>query len=353
MIDSNAILQINTKNLIKNFKSIKKIAKKSICGATIKANAYGLGDKKIYKLLYLNGCRNFFVATLNEAINLRRKYKYGNIYVLNGVDVNKILFYSKQKIIPIINSIDEINIINKLIKSKVKIGIHLDTGINRLGIKIKEISKLNLKKFDIQILLSHLASSEEIANKYNNFQNNLFKKTFIKFKNIKYKSLANSMGIILGKKYHHDLIRPGIAIYGGHYNTKMKKYIKPVIKLKAKILQIKNLEKNEYVGYNQTFKTSKKTTVAILEIGYGDGIFRILSNKGYVYYKRTKFKIIGRISMDTLTIDITKKSKLIKKGMYLELINYTHDIEKIAKQCNTISNEILTSISDRVKRIYI
>ena len=117
-------------------------------------------------------------------------------------------------------------------------------------------------------------------------QNKNFFKNFKKFKSVKYKSLVNSTGIILGKKFHYDIIRPGISIYGGHFNTKLKKIIKPVIKLKARVLQIKNLEKDEFVGYNQTYKTTKKSTIAILGIGYADGISRNLSNKGKVFYKK-------------------------------------------------------------------
>ena len=158
--------------------------------------------------------------------------------------------------------------------------------------------------------------------------------------------------LLLNKKLHYDLARPGIALYGGHNNTKLKKNIKPVIKLKAEIIQIKNIDQNQYVGYNQTFRTKKNITVAILGIGYADGIKRLLSNKGYVYFKNIKFRIIGRISMDSITIDISKYAKSLKKGMYIDIINYHHDIEKMAKSCDTISNEILTSISNRVERIY-
>ena len=121
------------------------------------------------------------------------------------------------------------------------------------------------------------------------------------------------------------------------------------------ILEIfhRDLKKDQFVGYNQTYKSSKKITIAILGIGYADGISRKLSNKGRVYYKKNVFRIIGRVSMDSLTIDITKHKKHIKKGIYMDLINEQYDIEKIAKDCSTISNEILTSISNRVKRIYL
>ena len=145
------------------------------------------------------------------------------------------------------------------------------------------------------------------------------------------------MGILLGKQFHYDLTRPGISLYGGYYNTKLKKIIKPVIKLKARVIQIKKLEKNEFVGYNQSYKTTKPITIAILSIGYADGISRKLSNIGKVFYKKKKFNIIGRVSMDSTTIDITKYKTIIKKGIYMELINHEYDIEKMAKECNFIS----------------
>ena len=208
-------------------------------------------------------------------------------------------------------------------------------------------------KKNLQIVLTHLASSDEKKNLYNYFQNKKFKSINNLFKNKKIIfSLANSMGTILGKDFHYDLLRPGISLYGGHYNTKLKEYIKPVVKLKAKILQIKQILKNEYIGYNQTYKTKKSIWIAVIGIGYGDGISRMLNNKGFVYYKNHKFRILGRISMDSITIDISKSCKLFKIGQYVEIINYSHGIDELAKQCETISNEILTSISNRVQRIY-
>ena len=203
--------------------------------------------------------------------------------------------------------------------------------------------------------MSHFSSSEEISNIYNFLQNKKFKTVFNLFKSIKYISLSNSAGILNNKEFHYNLTRPGIFLYGGYQNKRLKKIlkIKPVIKLKAKILQIKEIGANEYVGYNQTFKTKKNTVIAIIGIGYGDGLPRILSNNGYVYYNKKKFKIIGRVSMDTCTIDITRHHKFLKIGKFVDIINYQYDVEKFAKKCSTISNEILTSITHRVKRVYI
>lgn len=356
MNNSNAILEINNKNLAYNFKLLSKLVSKAACGATIKADAYGTGVINAFNVLYKNQCRHFFFATLNEAINIRKKFSKANIYVLNGLENNKIEIFRKLKIIPILNSKEELD---KLIKEKnkkdLRFGIHIETGLNRLGININELKYFDIRNLKLTILISHLSSAEEKNNPYNEIQNKKFISTFNIFKSVQYKSLSNSAGTVHKKKFHYDLVRPGISLYGGYINKMIHKNlpIKPVIRFKAKVLQIKKIKKNQFVGYNQTHKTKRETNIAIIGAGYADGISRTLSNKGYVYYKNKKFKIIGRVSMDSITIDIGKNNKMIKSGMYMDLINDKHDIEKMAKICNTISNEILTSISKRVERVYI
>jgi len=354
MISHSAFLEINLKNIIFNYKYLSSLYSFQKTGATIKANAYGLGDREIIKILFNNGCKHFFVATMDEAKKIRKNFNYGYIYVLNGINKNEFNFnLVKNKIIPIINTIKNYNEIKKY-KKKIDIGIHIDTGINRLGIPLNDLNKFKYhKNINIILILSHLASADQKKNHYNNKQLIVFNKLTKKYFKPCLKSLSNSGGMVLGKNFQFDIARPGIALYGGHNNTSLKHKIKPVIKLKAKILQIKKINKNEYIGYNQTFRTKKKMTIAIIGIGYADGILRKLSNIGYVYYKNYKFKIIGRISMDTITVDISNKAKILKAGLFIDIINYEHDIEKIAKSCGTISNEILTSFtSNRIKKIY-
>ena len=357
MIKSNAILEIKTKNLIKNYRLLANVSNQCITGATIKANAYGIGEKIAFKTLFKNGCRHFFLATLEEAISIRKINTKVNIYVLNGLENNHIDIFKRFKIIPILISLEDLKVFikSKYYKTKIKIGVHVDTGLNRLGIKIDDLSMKYTKNIDLTILMSHLASADELNNSYNKIQNEKFKSTFKYFKSVKYKSLANTAGIFQNNNLHYDIVRPGIALYGGYNNFELKKLISlnPVIVLKAKVLQIKTINKNAYVGYNQTYKTKKKTKIAIIGIGYADGVSRFLSNKGSVYYKNEIFKIIGRISMDSTTIDISESKYEIKIGNYIEIINEKNDINKLAKKCSTISNEILTSISKRVKRVYI
>ena len=210
--------------------------------------------------------------------------------------------------------------------------------------KEKEINPQNIEKFFFKKGIYNLPNLDYIRDygatgdyKFNEliktyvFQGILFQKVkefsliyngFISFKSSEALIENDQYSIICfysktDKKYHYDLTRPGISLYGGHFNTKLKKLIKPVVKLKAKVLQIKKLEKNEYVGYNQTYKASNKKTIGILGIGYADGISRKLSNKGKVFFKNKKFSIIGRVSMDSITVDITKyKKKNTRRNLY-------------------------------------
>ena len=167
MIKNSFILEINKLNIIKNFNFFKKINKNVIVAPTIKANAYGLGDLKIFKLLVKNNCRHFFVATIEEGIKINNSNKKINIYVLNGIQNYDLKLFNKFNLIPIINSKDELKII---IKTNLRFGLHIDTGINRLGLNYEEVPKtiFNDKKFCI--LISHLSSADEKNNKYNNLQ---------------------------------------------------------------------------------------------------------------------------------------------------------------------------------------
>ena len=352
MIKDNSILKVNTKNLIKNYNFFKKIHKNLIVAPTIKANGYGLGDKKIYNLFIKKNCKHFFVASIEEGIKLKNRNKKIKIYVLNGIQNYDLNLFKKNKLIPIVNSIDELDIITK---SQLFFGIHIDTGINRLGIDYKHIPLEIYNNKKINLVLSHLSSADEKNNPYNTLQKKRFQKIKNNFNNDNIKfSLSNSNGVFLSNSYSFDMIRPGIALYGGNNkNKKLKKSINPVIEFFGKIIQIKIINANEFIGYNQTFKTNRKIKAAIIGVGYADGIPRKLSNKNYVYYKENKFKIIGRISMDSFTIDITNSKHNLQVGMYIEIINKKYDIEDFANKCETISNEVLTSIGSRVKRLYV
>jgi alanine racemase len=252
-----------------------------------------------------------------------------------------------------------IDSLNKQKKFNKKIAIHFDTGMSRLGLDKKETkwllnNKSKISNIKIELIMSHLACADQPKNPMNVKQLkkfNLIRKEFKKSK----ASLANSAGVFLNKKYHFDLVRPGIALYGG--NPFINKDIKlhNVIKLKAKVIQIRQIQKNDTVGYGATFKAKKDMLIGTIAIGYADGINRKFSNNMYVSLNNINLKVLGRISMDLITIDMSHFPELLnsKKIVYVDVINKTNNINNISKNINTISYEILTSLGNRYKRKYI
>ena len=216
MIYNNVILEISKKNLISNFNYFNKLNKYNICAVTIKSNAYGFGAKNVYDILLKKGCRHFFVATTTEGVYLRKFFKKGIIYILNGLENNNLKIFKYYKLIPIISNLDDYK---KIINKSINFGIQINTGINRLGLNYIDYKKISYDNKYLKIVLSHLSSADERKNIYNNTQLTKFNKIVKKYKNNKVIfSLANSFGSVLSNKYLFDMIRPGIAIYGGHNN---------------------------------------------------------------------------------------------------------------------------------------
>ena len=164
---------------------------------------------------------------------------------MNGLENNKLSIFNNNNIIPILNDKDEYNLICKNIKKykKLKFGIHVDTGLNRLGLSLNELLNINFNQMKVHILISHLSSADEYKNNYNKVQNKKFKQAINHKINAKFNSFSNSMGLILGKNYHYDLVRPGISLYGGHFDTKMKKIINQLFLLREKYYKLRKLVK--------------------------------------------------------------------------------------------------------------
>lgn len=341
-----AILEVNLNKIINNYNKLKSLSGSAKCAAVVKANCYGLGDKEICLKLEKENCQDFFVATINEAISLRKYIKEANIYILNGPNQNEISHYKNYNLTAILNNQEQIDYWQE---TNLPCNIHLDTGMNRLG--VKNIRKDELRNLNIQYIMSHLACGDEKNNPYNLEQLNKFENFYRENPEYKY-SLANSSGIFLGKNFRYDMVRAGCALYG--INPCDKNNMENIVTLKAKIINISNIDSQEYVGYGATYRAKHKIRLATLGIGYADGYNRLLGNRSYVYFKKHKIPVIGRISMDLVTIDITNiADNEIENNMYVELINNHIDVNIMAKLCNTIGYEILTSIGNRVKREYI
>jgi len=190
-------------------------------------------------------------------------------------------------------------------------------------------------------------------NKKNRSQLNSFKKISKHFPEVKL-SLANSAGILLGKEYHFDVARPGISLYGGQSTLNEKNIYNPVVSLKAPIIQTRRINKGQTIGYGATFKAKKKMLIGTIPVGYADGFNRLLSNQIDLYFRGEKVKLVGRISMDLVTVDLSKfmKNKKITNN-YIELINKKNNINYLSKVISTIPYEILTSLGKRYQRRYI
>jgi len=359
------IVSINLDYLKHNYKVIKKTLKnKTRIAAVLKANAYGLGIEKIATTLEKSGCELYFVATLKEGIELRKLLKKPKILVLNGSQVHtKKIFqeFTKYKLIPVINSYNDLNLWVDLLKKnnhKSSIALHFDTGMNRLGIPYSDLGKIKKfiqnNKINIFCIMSHLASADDEQNITNKIQKKLFDKIITSFPDT-LNSIANSSAAFNLKDYGYSFVRTGGGLFGINPNKKNKN-LKNVVSVKARILQIRNLEKEpiKSIGYNSTYSVRSSLKIAVLGIGYADGYPRNLSNKGYGIFKGKKLPIVGNISMDYMTVDISCiNAKDINVGDWVELIGEEITIQKVAKLSETIEYEILNNLGYRLQKDYI
>ena len=352
----NSILTINIASLIKNYNKLKNINSKVEVAACVKANAYGLGYLKICKVLVENGCNSFFVATSEEALSLRKKFKNVNIFLLNGINDQKTcLKIIKENILIVINNIDQLNIMKNIFtlrKKKIKCVLHIDIGMNRLGFSHEQLKELydSMKNYlEVKLVISHLTSSELKKNSSNLKQLNNFKKVrddFFFLATTKY-SLSNSNGSFLGKKYHFNMVRAGGYLFGLDLSSENKS--NSVISLQAKIIQIRSIAAGSGIGYGSNFVTKKKSLIATLAIGYADGLPR--NYKGYIIYNNKKAQFVGNISMDLSCIDVTAITN-IKVNDWVEIFGNKVSILNFAKYNKTITYEISSKIGPRVKRVY-
>lgn len=350
---------IISKEAIKQNCSILKqyVSKDTTISAVIKADAYGMGANKVAPILYKDGIKDFFVANLEEAFNIKKalRKKDINIYILYNLNNNNLKKMIKNKFTPVLNTIEDISLWHRKGKNKPCV-INIDTGLSRLGINAKEIKELKkediFNDLNISYVMSHFSSANSIDDKACEEEYKSFLK-LIKFfpKDCKF-SLANSGGTFRNKKYHFDMIRVGRTFYGLSPLENKDLGLQNSMRLQARILQIRELNKGEYVGYLRSHKTSRKSTVAVLNIGYADSLLRSHSNKGYLYFNGVKLPIIGLISMDVAMVDITDvKDHTLKQGDYIEVIGKSQSVDEFAKSANTNGCEILTSLSTRYEWI--
>ncbi|WP_316354636.1 alanine racemase [Candidatus Trichorickettsia mobilis] len=369
------ILTIDLPSIRANYRILSTIANQAILGAVVKANCYGLGATKIATALQQEGCRNFFVATIDEAIELQEslgnniavvsnklvsKSSSTNIFVLSGVSNTDVKVFDQYKLIPVLNNLTQLQIWNQLASNKntkLPAILHFNTGMHRLGIPHEEIEIIQqnpnlLHGLELLYIMSHLSASTDADHLYNQQQLTKFKNYRQCFPEIK-ASLANSSSIFLGSDYHYDLIRPGAALYGINPTPRQPNPMQHVVSLTAPIIQLQSVLTGSAISYDMTFITKRDTIIATLPIGYADGYPRALSNRGKVYIAGHPAPVVGTISMDLIVVDVTDiPSEHIFLGQQVEIIGDYYTIDQLAEDAGTIAYEILTRLGKRYHRIY-
>ena len=343
------ILEINLDNLVANYKLLQQLAPHAEAAAVVKDDAYGIGDVLVAKTLYENAkCRCFFVAHGVEGAKIREVAPDARIFVLQGIGEDSLEEFKSAHLIPVIGSPQMFEFWKHNKISGIKPAIQVETGLNRLGFREHDLAQMSnddLKEFGI--VLSHLACADEKDHFMNQHQLDMFvylKDTY--FPKIE-ATLSASDGTFLGKEYQFDIVRLGAAMYGINTAPYRENQMKPVISVKAPVLEIASLPKGEFVGYSATYRATSNRKIAIVSIGYGDGIPRSLSNTGKVFFnmcdKLHEARILGRLSMDNIICDVTDIDNL-QVGDMADIISEYYTLDDIARDAQTISYEVLSRL---------
>ena len=364
---SGAIATIDCGVVAGNFRALQAMCHGAEVAATIKADAYGLGAPQIAKTLVEAGCRSFYVAHYSEALQLRAQHKDVTIFVLHGIPAGAEQGAHQHNITSIITDLGALERMRdaaKAIGKKIQVNIHIDTGMNRIGLSESEWYKLSethslLEGIDTKWVMSHFACSDEPHNQMNEHQREKFIKAtkhFAASKKTQCKlTLANSHGIYLGKQMHFDQVRPGRALSG----TNGLSGLKNALSLHAPIIQLRSIDSDGTVGYGATHRVQQGMRLAALAYGYADGLHRAFSNhdhaeKHHVYLHGIPVPIMGRVSMDLVMVDVSLVPEhLVHVGAMVEIAGTHQSIDDFATQIGTIGYELMTGLGQRIERHYL
>ncbi len=354
-------LTINLGALARNYEKLSAEVAPARAAAVVKADAYGLGVEHVSEALYGYGCRHFFVAQFFEALRLRPLLSGdAQVFVLNGLQPGNECACAEAGIIPVINSLEHLHQWAgeaERLKRRLPAVLQFDTGMSRLGVPPEERTAIaTLLKtsgmIEILFIMSHLASADDADSEQNGDQLAEMNRVAEEFSEFDV-CFANSGGIFLGDAYHGTLARPGIALYGGAPTVGQPNPMEPVVHLDVAVVQVRTVPADVRVGYSGTHVTQGVTRLATIAAGYADGLLRSLSGKGAVYCDGIRLPIVGRVSMDSITVDITALPEgRLTLGSLVEVLGPHQTLEDVARDARTISYEILTGLGNRYQRRY-
>jgi alanine racemase len=346
-----------------NYRTFQRLSGNASVAGVVKADGYGCGALEAAKTLRSTGCDTYFVARLSEGIAVRKVIPASRIFVLDGVQQQTVPAFVSHKLTPVLNSLDEIALWGAAAqnaRTEYDAAIHFDTGMNRLGLPPEELNTLanesnsRLGGISIALLMSHLACADDSESNMNREQFARFKSALARLPAAP-ASLASSGGVLLGRDYCFDMVRPGIGLYGGNPQVSGKPNpFQTVALMTGKILQLRRVDSGGSVGYGATFRIGRDTTLATVALGYADGLMRALSNNGFGAIAGHRAPIAGRVSMDLVTLDVTDiPAPALSVGADVEFFGDTISLEDAAATANTASYELLTSLGPRIPRHYV
>ena len=327
----------------------------------LKADGYGLGAGQVGRALWDQGCRRFFVAQLGEGLRLRPALPDAEIAVLNGLTAGSESEFTAASLTPVLNSLGDLERWQSHCRTNgraLPAILHLDTGMNRLGLGPDELSRLGdssdlLNGVELRLIMSHLACADDARDPMNGVQTERFRAALALLPSAP-ASLANSSGVFLGQQFHFDLTRPGCALYGINPTPADANPMKQTVRLDARVLQVREVAAGASVGYGASYRTRRPTRIATVAVGYADGYLRSLSGKGAVYADGVALPLVGRVSMDLITVDATEAPEgLVSPGRLVEVIGPNRTPDDVARDAGTIGYEVLTGLGSRYRRVYL
>ena len=326
--------------------------------AVVKADSYGLGAAKVAPVLAEAGCKTFFTAHLAEAVALRPLLPGARILALNGLARHAAADFIAHDVMPVLCSLEEIALWQAAavrLERKLPAFLHLETGLNRLALPMRDFQALRddhtlLEGVAVDTVMTHLIAGEAPEDERNRHQLAALLEMATAFPGAK-RSIANSPGSFLGQDFHLDLIRPGAALYELNTSTAQPCAMRPVARLSAPVLQVREVPVGAGVGYGGTWRAARPSRIATVGVGYADGLHRALSSRATAYFDDTPVPLVGRVSMDLATFDITDVPA--DPGDLLVLLDSRHGADELGQEAGTIGYEILTSLGRRYQRRYI
>ena len=356
-----AIVTVDLGAVRRNYRALRARLGAVELAAVVKADAYGLGIVGVAPALVREGCHTFFVATASEAFALRALLPDVDIHVFEGIQPGEERDFAEYDIVPVLNSLQQIETWRAHTlahRHALRADLHIDTGMSRLGLDAAEQKRLrarpdHLKGIDLDAIVSHLAVAEDPGNPLNRQQ-------LAAFTDItgglpgRRRSLANSSGIFLGTDYYFNLARAGVALYGANPTPGHPSPVSQVIKLQGRILQLRSVDTSRSVGYGATHRVSRPSKIATVALGYADGYPLSMSNLGIAFLDNHEIPVVGRVSMDLTTVDVTDVPEpLAQPGRLVDFIGPHNPIDVVAERGNTIPYAIMTGLGHRLHRVYV